>query len=327
MSASNELKSVFTQYWQFMALRAGCQVGLFDKLAEMPTPIDSHALAVKLSLHPHSLQLLMEALAAYGALEKMADGLFQLAEKGALLTTNHPGSLKNACLLWGEEHLDAWRNLSASLQQGKPAFDLTFGEGFFQYLESRSHVLENYHLAMSEYARDDYAELSSVVDFSRFQAVADVGGGTGQLTRMLAEAWPSTRFILFDKPEVLDRTFVGGLPNVELISGDFFRNMPFTADAILLARVLHDWPDKEATAILQNCHHSLPEKGQIFILEILNDEMPTPALNLHLSLVCGSRERTIDEYEALLSETGFLILSKQRLNNLQSILIAEKKWT
>jgi SAM-dependent methyltransferase len=241
-----------------------------------------------------------------------------------LLTEGHHGSLKNACLLWGEEHLDAWRHLPESLRSGQPAFDLTFDESFFQYLSRHPKVLENYQLAMAEYARDDYAALPDAVDFSQYKQVADVGGGTGILVRMLAKKWRATEFILFEKPAVLAKMQPESLANLRAIGGDFFQPLPFRADAVILARVLHDWPDEQASLILHHCQRSLPPKGRLYLLEILHDEIPTPALNLHMALLCGSKERTGAEYRQLLSSAGFSLVKTRPLNRLQSILIAKK---
>jgi SAM-dependent methyltransferase len=323
MSAANELKTVFTQYWQFMALRGACRLSIFEAIAQKPGIIVP-ALAETLDLHEPNLRLLVLALADYGILDIDEKDRCYLTEKGELLTDCHPKSLKNACLLWGEEHLDAWRHLPQSVKTGRPAFDLVFGTGFFEYLTCRPEALENYQLAMSEYARDDYAGLADALDFSTCKTIADVGGGIGMVVKLLARRFQEKDFIVFDRPEVIDTPSKVEIPNIRFLGGDFFQPMPFTADAILLARVLHDWPDDAAEQILENCHRALPVNGRLFILEILRDRTPAPALDLHMALICGSRERNCQEYENLLVKMGFELLEAKPFNALQSILVAQK---
>lgn len=323
MPATDELKAVFTQYWQFMALRGACRLGLFDAIAQQPG-MGISEMSDRLNLHEANLRLLLLALADFGALQIGENSGCHLTEKGRLLTDGNPQSLKNACLLWGEEHLDAWRHLPESVRTGRPAFDLAFGGGFFEYLSARPGALENYHLALSEYARNDYADLPHKVDFSKHPAVADVGGGYGTVARLLAERFPKNKFIVFDRPEVVAGKEKTAPPNLQFIGGDFFQPLPFAADAIVLARVLHDWPDEAAHYILENCHRSLAADGRLYILEILREKTPTPALDLHMALICGSRERNSWEYAELLGKAGFEFLETQPLNGLQSILIAQK---
>lgn len=323
MSPADELKVVFTQYWHFMALRGACRLGIFDAITQHPG-IGPPELAGKLCLHKSSLRLLLLALVDFGVLQIREKGGCYLTEKGQLLTDGHPQSLKNACLLWGEEHLDAWRHLPESVQTGLPAFELAFGAGFFEYLSKRPGALENYQLAMSEYARGDYVDLTGKVDFSKHAKVADVGGGYGTVAELLAAHFPKNKFIVFDRPEVVAGKEKTGGSNLQYIGGDFFHPLPFSADAIVLARVLHDWPDDAALRILQNCHLSLAADGRLYILEILQEKTPTPALDLHMALICGSRERSSGEYAELLKKTGFELLETQPLNGLQSILIAQK---
>jgi len=323
MFPADELKTVFTQYWQFMALVGACRLHIFDAISQQPG-ISISELASVLHLHEPYLRTLLIALADYDILQIGEKDHCHLKVKGQLLTDAHPQSLKNACLLWGEEQLEAWRELPDAMRMGKPSFELVFGEGFFEYLSTRPDKLKNYQLAMSEYARSDYADLPGKIDFKVHPKVADVGGGYGTAVKLLAASCPENKFIVFDRPEVVAGREEAILPNVQFVGGDFFRPMPFSSDAILLARVLHDWPDEECIKILINCHRSLSDDGRLYIIEILKDMRPTPILDLHMCLICGSRERNHVEYVKLLRHAGFELIGTKSLNRLQSIIVAKK---
>src|SRR5262249_35239836 len=40
-------------------------------------------------------------------------------------------------------------------------------------------------------------------------------------------------------------------------------------DAYMLKRVLHDWDDERAGAILRNCHRAMPAHGRLLVIELV----------------------------------------------------------
>jgi hypothetical protein len=43
------------------------------------------------------------------------------------------------------------------------------------------------------------------------------------------------------------------------VAGDFFTEIPCGESLLLLKKVIHDWTDERAMAILRNCRAALPE--------------------------------------------------------------------
>jgi len=157
-----------------------------------------------------------------------------------------------------------------------------------------------------------------------FDVIADVGGGTGVLINYIAKKYPQKQCLLFDRKEVVELSNIQQ-KNVKNIGGNFFNHLPFQTDAIILARVLHDWNDIKAKDILKNCHHALNSKGKLLIVEIMQDEIEANLLSLNMMLMTKSYERTFKQYEKLLDKVNFKIISKIKLNNLQTIITAIKK--
>lgn len=315
--AKDELKNTFTAYWHFLAVRAACEVGVFEMLAKQAA--SAVQLREALSLADTPMSFLLSFLEEENYISEN-QGVYTLSEKGALLTEAHPESLKNACLLWGQEHLTAWQNLSFTLRTGKSSFEAIFQTPFFSYLGNKDKVKENYHLAMREYARDDYKNITNCIDFSAHKTIADVGGSLGEVIGYIAEKEPEANCILFDLPEVVKNVSSN---NFEVIGGDFFKPLPFLADAILLCRVLHDWGTESAVSILSHCKKALKPSGKIYVTEILQNKIKTDLLSLNMLLICGSTERTEEEYCSLFTRAGLKYLGKKPLNALQHILIAE----
>lgn len=81
------------------------------------------------------------------------------------------------------------------------------------------------------------------------------------------------------------------------------------ADAYIMKMILHDWNDDECVKILSNIHRSSHQNGKVFIAEHLIPDPETPhfskLFDIHTMCVASGRERTVDEYSALLERAGW----------------------
>jgi hypothetical protein len=154
-------------------------------------------------------------------------------------------------------------------------------------------------------------------DFSRFGTVVDVGGGRGRLLIGVLSRYRSVRGVLFDQADV-----VAGAPDLLsaagvserclVVGGNFFEAVP-EGDAHLLKAVIHDWADAESIEILRTCRKSMPDHGRLLLVEQLLDESPDPVRtafsDLNMLVMTGGRERTTDEYRALLDAADLDLVS------------------
>ena len=73
--------------------------------------------------------------------------------------------------------------------------------------------------------------------------------------------------------------------------------------------IIHDWPDKEAVAILQAVHQAALPRATLFLIETIVPEGPEPdwskMLDIHMLTLLGGKQRTLTEYEALLKQADF----------------------
>ncbi len=315
----NELKGLFTQYWEYLSVYAACKQNIFDCIQN--TSMSINTLAVNEGFDLEVLKELVSVLKQQKLIHT-DDEMLKLTIKGELLTESHPYSLKYACLNWGAEHLTAWQNLDYTLKSGKQAFNHIYAKPFFEYISNDKERLLNYHKAMYEYARDDYENIYQVHDFSIHQSIIDVGGGLGALINAVKAHNPQVNCFLFDKQEVID-LYKGDIP---VIGGDFFKFIPKIADAIIMSRVLHDWNDEKCTQILNNAFKSLPKGGFLYVVENLTNKIDDGAaiLSLNMHALTGGFERSLSEYMELLTSTGFTYTEFKKVNNLQYLIIAEK---
>ncbi|WP_352244524.1 methyltransferase [Actinoplanes sp. NBRC 103695] len=88
--------------------------------------------------------------------------------------------------------------------------------------------------------------------------------------------------------------------------GDFFSEIP-RGDLLLLKYILHDWKDENCLRILANCRDALHPGGRVVITEIVMDDRPTgigPLMDLGMLTAAGSRERSLAQFDTLLSGAG-----------------------
>jgi len=314
------LKSSFTAHWGYMALRAACKLNLFDQLLDAPSTVAS--LSHTMKLDTRTLETLCAFLLRQGYFYQEGPR-YRVSNKGLYFTDSHPQRIKYSCILWGEEQLTALQSLDYSIRTGDSSFESHFGESFFGYLSSRPEANRIYHKAMEEYAREDYKTLTELVDFSNFRKFLDVGGGTGTLARYVNSSCPSVEVTIMDRPEVLALCEV---TDVNLMSGDFFESVTGHYDAIVLARVLHDWPDELALQILQNISYAQGPGDSLFILENLTDRMLDKGelLSLHMTAICRSFERSFEDYCSLLNSSGYIVNDPIQLTLHQFIIPCKK---
>jgi len=315
----NELKGFFTEHWKYMAVRTACKLNVFDLIKE---GVDTNEkIQEELATNFKAIETLLFALVQLDFLKIIGDEYF-LNDKSELLIDDNPQSLKNACILWGDEHLDAWQKLDYTIKTGKPSFEES-NIAYFDYLARNQDKLRNYHKAMHEYAIEDYKDIHKYIDFDKYKSVMDIGGSLGALISEIKENTNIESCYLYDKKEVI---LLNNKLNIELVSGDFFKGIPLLADCLVLSRIIHDWEDDKANVILKNCYNALPENGEIILIENFTDKLESKAslLSLNMMIMCKSYERTEKEYVDLLRNNGFKINQIKQLNNLQYIIIASK---
>lgn len=320
METTDQLKSFFTEHWKYMAVSTACKLNIFD--AVLLAPKTAKQLATELKLNYTSTIQLLNALSNLGFLQN-EDNLYSLTEISLYLSENHPQSFKYACMNWSDEHMDAWQQLSYSIQTGESSFEKMYGIPYFEYLNANPDKLHNYHKAMFEYAREDYKFLPDLIDWQQHNTLIDVGGGYGAAINVIKQKHPQIDCCLFDLELVIKNV---NLQDVKTLGGNFFESIPGSYNAIILSRILHDWEDKKVNIILQNCRKALPFKGTLYVIEncVTTNNNSLSLLSINMLAMCKSFERSEAEYVKLCRAAGFTYQSKKQLNTLQTILIFQK---
>ena len=137
-AASDQVMDLMFGRWRSQTLSAGTELGVFDHL-ERQKPKTAETLAAALGADPTLLYRLLRAQAAIGLLEEDGSRGFVLTDKGELLRSDHPQSLKPmARLEEGPQHYALWKHLPAMVRDGKQnAFIREFGCMAFDHARMR----------------------------------------------------------------------------------------------------------------------------------------------------------------------------------------------
>src|SRR5262245_24246982 len=316
--------------WGARAVYAAARLGLADLLAAGPRTVDE--LAQSTGTHVHSLHRLLRALASHGVFTEVQPRRFALTSLGAALKTDAPGAARATVLtLAGDWQWKAWDHFLYSLQTGKPGMAKAHGMGVFEYLATHAEDSARFNDAMVGMYAGVGPAVVAAYDFSRFQTVVDLGGGTGLLLTTILRANEAVRGILFELPEVVQqaRCTIDGFgltARCQVVEGDFFKAVPSGHDAYVLSHALHDWTDEQALPILRNCRRAIEKDARLLIIEAVLPPGDAPhhskLIDLLMLTVTGGVERTAEEFAALLEKGNFKLVKIHSTTTHQCIVEA-----
>jgi hypothetical protein len=213
----------------------------------------------------------------------------------------------------GEVHYAAWAHVLESVKTGAAAFPRAFGAKMFDYLGRESQAGNTFNRAMSDYSGLSSCAVLLSYDFSGVHSVVDVGGGCGTLLTEILQMYPSIRGTLFDTRSVIAAAEESLKTHAcrdrcTMVSGSFLERIPCDADAYVLSSVLHDWDDKCALRILENCRRSMRRQSKVLAVEFVvpagEEKSFSKLLDLNMLVMNGGRERTELEYRELFNAAG-----------------------
>jgi O-methyltransferase domain/Dimerisation domain len=280
-------------------LFVAAELDLMDALRGAPR--SAAEVAAEVGADAATLERVLRGLAAYGAVEEFPGRRFAASPMGELLCADRPGSQRGAVLARGQVYYDAVAGLPAAVRSGGVPFEAVHGEPFFAHLAAHPDLVGAFQASMCDRSAREATAVVAAYDFGVFRRIVDVGGGAGVLLSAILEAAPDVSGVLFDRPEVVARA------TLPAVAGDFFVEVPAGFDGYLLSRVIHDWDDADAVAILRTCRRAMTGSARLLLVEA---ELPERAadcpaairMDLHMLALLGGRERTRAEYAALLGQ-------------------------
>jgi len=302
-------------YRKSKVMFAAISLGIFDKLSSGPKAVAE--LAKELPADTDALERLLSACEMLGLLQRTESGYANTPTATAYLTSTSPNRMTGYASYTDRVLWSMWDHLDDAIREGTNRWKQTYGwdqpifSSFFKDEAAKREFLFGMH---------GYGVLSSpvvvnAVDLSKFSKFVDLGGATGHLTIAACRRWPNLRGVVFDLPAAipLAQEVVGESDvkdRIDFAAGDFFADVLPMADVYALGRILHDWSEPKIDSLLQKIYQELQPGGAVIIVEkVLHDDKSGPewavlqSLNM---LVCTEgKERTLGEYEQVLTKAGF----------------------
>lgn len=264
-------------------------------------PLRDEEAAGILGLPAENAKVFLRALAELDVVRRNGDE-WRLTAKGEFMRPGHPLSLSAAAPVWSAfAEAGAGRWLDALQGEGDAA-------DVFSAIAGQPQKVAAMHRMLAAYAKHDYAALPAALPLAGIGRLIDAGGGSGVAARLIAGANQAINIVVLDRPEALAllEKETGGESRISGHRCDIFSPWRLTADAVMLARVLHDWNDRCAAAILNNARAALQPGGKLFIVERVRQHGEEHGLcSFHLLTVGGGRERAQDEYRNLMESASF----------------------
>jgi hypothetical protein len=308
-----QLIQMVTGAWVARTLHVAAMLGLADQLTGGPK--SATELAGSMRAHAPSLQRLMRTLASLGILTEQKEQRYALTALGEALKHSAPGSARSTVLTLGSPWAQgAWDHLVYSVQTGKTGLEKAQGMPLFDYLARHPEDASLFNETMVGFHGQEPPAVAAAYDFSTFKTIVDVGGGTGNLLAAILTRYAGPRGVLFDlrhvvaeAPALLKAKGVNDRVTIE--AGDFFKTVPAGGDAYMLSHIIHDWDEDQCRTILRHIHKAMNSSGRLLIAEMVLPAGDTPhpgkMLDMAMLVWTGGQERTLAEYDRLLSKGGF----------------------
>jgi len=307
------LLQIMNGMWVTQIASAVAQLGVADQIAGGKT--ESEAIAAAVGADPDALYRLLRAAATIGLLHESAPKRFDLTPVGETLVSDVPGSMRDIIIaetLPG--HWLPWGQLTEAVRRGGPMARETLGMDPWEYYARNQEEGRWFARGMGNLSAVASQDVSAVYDPGHARRIVDVGGSEGVLLRGLLSRAPNATGILFDRPDVIELARASWQPGepgdrIELVGGDFFKEVPAGGDLYLLKHILHDWADEQCQQILRTVHAAAAPGSRLLLVEMLLPEGPTPSpvalMDMNMLVMLGGRERTAGQFATLLGRCGY----------------------
>jgi acetylserotonin O-methyltransferase len=312
---------------------AAVKLGVFDALSSGPLPLKAITKVVKykdrdnpepVSVNEDALERLLDACVGLELLDykegKYNEGEYRNSTVAATyLCANSPFRITGYINYSNDAFWYLWGNLEKAIRDNKHQWAETFkttGPVFDSFYRTPEDMKE-FLMGMHGYGLITSPRFVEAFSLSSFKRLVDLGGGTGHLAIAACRKYPELQATVFELPKAASIALevIGEAKDVakriKVETGDFFKDKLPKADLYALARIIHDWPEKEVEKLLRKVFDAIEDGGAILIGEkILNENKRGPywAQMQHLNMlaVADGRERTFDEYQKLLQAAGFI---------------------
>jgi predicted O-methyltransferase YrrM len=209
-----------------------------------------------------------------------------------------------------------WGSLEEGLRTGKPQNEAKEGVNMFEVLYSDPKRLREFINAMSGIQMGNFMRFANTFDFSKYKTFADVGGASGLLSILVAQAHPHLACTSFDLPQVepLAKERIAQYKAEDRVSvavGNFFTDPLPQADVITMGNILHDWDEEKKIMLIQKAYDALPKGGAFIAIEnVIDNDRKKNVFGLMMSInmlieTGDGFDYTFNDFNEWASKAGF----------------------
>ncbi|RYY25629.1 MAG: methyltransferase [Chitinophagaceae bacterium] len=325
-------------FWPSKVLLTAVKLDLFTILSKKKKTAEE--IRTELNLHTRGVYDFLDTLVALQFLHR--EGYGQQAiygntpETSLFLNRAEPSYVGGMLIMANDRLYPFWNNLEEALVTGKPQNESKNGEGsLFEALYADENRLEGFVAAMGSFQVANFSSFARQFDFSPYRTHCDIGGAGGHFAAQIVTYNPSIQSTSFDLPAVenIARRNLRAMnvnQNVEVASGDFFKDPFPAADVITMGNILHDWDLPTKKMLIKKAYDALPTGGAFAVIEnVIDDKREKNAFGLMMSLnmlieTDGGFDYTGADFLSWTKEAGFRGMKLIHLNGPTSALVAYK---
>ncbi|WP_433605779.1 methyltransferase [Dactylosporangium sp. CA-139114] len=285
------------------AVRVAATLRLPDLIA---TGLRSPAeLAAATDTDADALGQLLRYLTGRGVLAQPEPERFELTELGRLLCGSGRREWLDLDGLGFRMDL-AYAGLLHAVRTGEPGYAAVHGRTLWEDTDANPAHRRVFDELMRAEQRRTAPEVARLYDWSGVGEVMDVGGGNGGLLAEVLAKHGHLQGVLLDRPvsaPAAAATFaeLGVGDRARFTAASFFEPLPCAADVAVVSRVLSDWPDEPARAILGHCAAAA---GRVLVVEVLR---AGPHYDLNMLVTVGGRARSVADFDRLARGAGLTL--------------------
>jgi len=309
--ASAQMMQFVMGSWVSQAVGAGARLGIADHVAAGAKTAED--VAQRVGASPDAVFRLMRALASLG-LFTVSGRDFSLTALGETLRADVPGSMRDFAIAETDHpHWQGWGLFPKAIKEGRKVVVDAIGMDGWEYYAKHPEDGEQFSRSMWGLSGQATGPVLASFDFSAALKIVDVGGAHGALLLGILDKYRQASGVLFDLPHVIEGSKreverAGLAGRVEVVGGDFFKEVPAGGDIYLLKHILHDWDDAKCLVILETVKKAMKPTSKALVVEcaLPEDATPSPAhlLDLSMFVLLDGRERTPTQYGALFEKAG-----------------------
>jgi ubiquinone/menaquinone biosynthesis C-methylase UbiE len=305
--------------FSFHAVRAACELNLFETLNKKPRSIPE--LAAEIGCSSNGTTVLIDLLTSLGYVVRKGDRYRPSPMTEKWMLENSTADISTAFHYYGEAMTDLWPALAESVRSGKAHHN------FYDWLENKPGIAGSYQRFMMALASLTAPELVKKIKIGPDPTTAiDIGGGHGLYSLALSRKNPDLSVTIFDSP--YSQALAGenikeaGMTNrVQLVEGDYLSDdLGDGYSLALLSNVLHEHTPEDNQTLLKKAAGSLAPGGRVIVLDMLRDKKPMDLQNyttrsyaLIFLHTVGGQVYSFDEISTWLRSSGLTDIKRTGL--------------